>query len=311
MSDVIVHVPATTANLGPGFDCLALGLDLWNTTSFSLLDAGIEIDIQGFGSEILPRDGSNLIYQSMQRVFQFIGCEAPSGISIQCDNQIPLGSGMGSSAAAVLTGILGANELCGGQLSKSDVIHLANELEGHPDNAAAAVYGGLVIVGNNGQKMIAHPMGMIRVGGEILQTAVVVPDFQLSTHEARQVLPKQVQFQDAVFNVGMTALVVQALVEGDLALLSDVMQDRLHQSNRMKLIPGAEAAIMAAKKKGAAAAALSGAGPSTIAFGLEDMQAVAEVMAGAFREAGLSTQSFCLPVTELGAWVERRDADNI
>ncbi len=305
MSVVIVHIPATTANLGPGFDCLALALDLWNSTTFSPDGDQANIEIHGFGSENLPRDGSNLIYQSMQRVFQLIGCEPPAGISIRCDNQIPLGSGMGSSAAAVLTGIFGANELCGGQLSRQEALQLAFDMEGHPDNAAAAVYGGLVINGNNGQKTITHPMGMIRVGGEILQTAVVLPDMELSTQEARSILPKMVSMQDAVFNMGMTTLVIQALVEGDLMMLGEVMKDRLHQPYRLKLIPGAEEAIQAAKNKGAVAAVLSGAGPSIIAFGLEDMQAVADVMVEEFRKAGMDSRGYCLPVSEAGAWVER------
>ena len=138
-----------------------------------------------------------------------------------------------------------------------------------------------------------------------MQTAVVLPDFQLSTHDARAALPRQVSLPDAVFNMGMTALVIQALRDGDLELLGEVMQDRLHQPFRLKLIPGAEAAILAAKKRGASAAALSGAGPSVVAFGLEDMQAVADAMAAEFARVGLKSESFCLPVTETGAWVER------
>jgi homoserine kinase len=305
MSEVIVHVPATTANLGPGFDCLAMALDLWNEVSFSVSGTGIHVEIEGFGKETLPVDGSNLIVQSLQRTFQLLGCESPNGLSILCENQIPLGSGMGSSAAAVLAGVLGANELCGAPLSQVDVLNLAVEIEGHPDNAAAALFGGLVIVGNNGEKLVTRQLGLPRVGGEVLQTAVVFPDFKLSTHDARMALPTQVAFTDAVFNVGMNALVVQALIEGDLVLLGDVMQDRLHQPYRLKLIPGAEQAIKTARMNGAAAAALSGAGPSVIAIGLEDMQGVADAMIMAFRKAGLESQSFCLPVSEVGAWVER------
>jgi homoserine kinase len=305
MSEVIVHVPATTANLGPGFDCLAMALDLWNEVSFSVSGTGIHIEIEGFGKETLHVDGSNLIVQSAQRTFQLLGCESPTGLSILCENQIPLGSGMGSSAAAVLAGVLGANELCGAPLSQVDVLNLAVEIEGHPDNAAAALFGGLVIVGNNGEKLVTRQVGLPRVGGEILQTAVVFPDFKLSTHDARMALPTHVAFTDAIFNIGMNTLVVQALIEGDLVLLGDTMQDRLHQPYRLKLIPGAESAIRIAMVNGAAAAALSGAGPSVIAFGLEDMQLVADAMMNEFHKVGLESQSFCLPVSEVGAWVER------
>jgi homoserine kinase len=305
MSEVIVHVPATTANLGPGFDTLALAIDLWNEVSFDVTGKGYRITIDGFGRETLPVNGSNLILQAFNRAFQLIGWELPKGLSIRCENQIPLGSGLGSSAAAVLSGIMGANELCGSPLSSQEILQIAMEMEGHPDNAAAAMHGGLVIIGNTGEKLITHPLGMIRVGGESLQTAVVLPDFQLSTQEARKVLPKKISITDAVYNIGMTSLVVQALLEGDLTILGEVMQDRLHQPYRLKLIPGAKAAIQAARKRGAAAAALSGAGPSVIAFGLEDMQGVADVMSEEFKKVGLSALSFCVPVTESGAWVER------
>ena len=307
MSEIIVHVPATTANLGPGFDCLAMALDLWNEVSFSATGIGTSIVINGYGADTLPRDGSNLIVQSMQRLFQLTGCQLPAGLSIHCENQIPLGSGLGSSAAAVLAGVLGANEMCGEPLSMEQILQLAVEIEGHPDNAAAAVHGGLVIIGHTGSRLVTYPLGMVRVGGESLQTAVVLPDIQLSTHDARAALPVQVPLTDAVFNIGMNALVVQALRDGDLALLGEVMLDRLHQPYRLRLIPGAEQAITAARKRGAAAAALSGAGPAVIAFGLEDMQAVAEVMMAEFTRVGLQSQSFFAPVSETGAWVERVD----
>lgn len=308
MSEVIVHVPATTANLGPGFDCLAMALDIWNEVSIELVGTTTNINIEGFGKDTLPRDESNLIIQSMQRVFQLTGCQPPAGISILCVNQIPLGSGLGSSAAAVLSGLLGANECCGNPLSIDQILQLAVEMEGHPDNAAAALYGGLVVVGKTGNRLITYPLGMVQVGGEPLQTAVVLPEFYLSTHQAREVLPEQIPLTDAVFNIGMSNLVVQALRDGDMALLGEVMQDRIHQSYRLKLIPGAEAAIQSAKNRGAAAAALSGAGPSVIAFGLEDMQAVADVMTDEFTRTGLRSQSFLAPVSETGAWVERVDS---
>jgi len=305
MSEVIVHVPATTANLGPGFDCLALALDLWNEVSFEVTGDGLVVDIEGYGADSLPKDESNLIVQSMQRVFQLTACHPPVGLSILCENQIPLGSGLGSSAAAVLSGLLGANALCGNPLSSEQILSLAVELEGHPDNAAAALHGGLVIVGNTGSRLITYPLGMVRVGGEPLQTAIVLPDFQLSTRQAREALPKQVILEDVVFNLGMSNLVVQALRDGDLTLLGEVMQDRIHQPYRVKLIPGAENAIRVARERGAAAAALSGAGPSVIAFGLEDMQEVADAMAAEFTRAGLCSQSFLTQVSETSAWVER------
>lgn len=305
MSEVLVRVPATTANLGPGFDCLALALDLWNELSIELTGRGLTIRVHGEGDNSLPHDESNLIWQAMRRVFTLTGCQAPEGVSLLCHNEIPLGSGLGSSAAAVLTGLLGANELCGSPLTREQVLALAVELEGHPDNAAAALYGGLVLVGHTGQRLITRPLGMPRVGGEPLRAAVVLPDVALPTHAARAALPASVPLPDAVFNNAMTSLVVQALLEGDLELLGEVMQDRLHQPYRLKLIPGAAAAIEAAIQSGAAAAALSGAGPSVIAFGLEDLQPAANAMAAAFKQAGVSARTFDLQVSEAGAIVER------
>jgi len=305
MSEVLVHVPATTANIGPGFDCLAMALDLWNDLSIDLAGEGLTIRIHGEGQDCLPRNESNLVWQAMQRVFTLTGCQTPENISLLCNNQIPLSSGLGSSAAAVLVGLLGANELCGSPLSRQQLLALAVEMEGHPDNAAAAMAGGLVLVGNTGMRLITYPLGMLRVGGEPLQTAVVLPDFQLSTHAARAALPTAVPLADAVYNNAMTALVIQALLEGDMELLGEVMQDRLHQPYRLKLIPGSEAAIRAARESGAAAAVLSGAGPAVIAFGLEDMRSAAEAMVSAFDQAGLSTRTFNLQVSEIGASVER------
>jgi homoserine kinase len=314
MAAVSVRVPATSANLGPGFDCLGLALDLWNEATFREAGEGIRLQIQGEGSGHLPRDGRNLIARAALRVYTAAGKPAPSGLEITCQNLVPLSSGLGSSAAASLTGLLGANALLGRPLSASQILELALAFEGHPDNVAPALYGSLVIaVCQDGCAGIERQPGFPK--GEnllvqvipipALEVVVVVPAFRLSTRAARAALPLRVRIEDAVFNLGRTALVVEALRSGDLDLLGQTMEDRLHQPYRLKLIPGAEAALTAARQAGAAAAALSGAGPSVIAFPFSGRAAaVSQAMQAAFRAAGLDSRSFLLSACSQGAVIE-------
>ncbi len=296
---VKVTVPATSANLGPGFDCLALALELWNEAVFEPGASGYVVENEGEGADELPTDHSNLILQSAFAVFDLAGGK-PEGLKIRCRNDIPLSSGLGSSAAAILTGLLGANEVLGKPFGEAQLLKMASDREGHPDNAAAALYGGLVAVLN-------HPEGVIckRFDLPEMTAIVAVPKVDLPTHTARKALPAGVVFKDAVFNSSRAPLVVEALRTGDLTLLGKVMDDRLHQPYRLPLIPGAEAAMAAALKGGASAAALSGAGPSVIAFLEADSdrkEAVREAMVAAYRDAGVTARGFILAVTNEGAW---------
>ncbi len=301
MNAIWVKVPATTANLGPGFDALGLALDLWNEAEFSLPKgggAGWTVEVTGEGAGILPTDASNLVAWAAQRLFKRAGQEAPARLRIHCTNRIPLGSGLGSSAAAAAAGLVGANALLNSPLSIMDLLSLAAEIEGHPDNAAAAFLGGLTVVITGDGDLVVRKIDI-----PPLTAVVVVPEFSLSTHSARAALPGAVALSDAVSNLGRTALVVEALRTGDLELLGHAMQDRLHQPYRLELIPGADAALAAARQAGAAAAALSGAGPGVVAFGKDRLGAVRQAMQDAFRTAGLSTRAFILTVTSLGAQV--------
>ncbi|MDD5370038.1 MAG: homoserine kinase, partial [Anaerolineaceae bacterium] len=236
MNRVQVRAPATTANLGPGFDCLGLALDLWNEATFELSGKGVHVAVQGLGKGCLPEDSRNLVARMALRVFQTAGQAPPPGLSICCENRIPPGSGLGSSAAAALCGLVGANALLGQPLSNETLLALAVESEGHPDNAAAALYGGLVI-----SAALEPGVVLRRVELPVMQVSLAVPQFELSTRAARQALPGQVALRDAVFNIGRAALVVEALRAGDLELLGNVMHDRLHQPYRLRLIPGAGA----------------------------------------------------------------------
>ncbi len=233
------------------------------------------------------------------------GKKPEPGLLIRCFNQIPIGSGLGSSAAAALTGVLGANALLGDPLTRQQVLNLVAEIEHHPDNASAALEGGLVVASLVNGRVIQRPIWDGSIGGDVLQMAIVLPEVILSTKAARAALPRKVLFADAVENLAMTSLVIQALKTGDLDLLGEVMVDKLHQPYRLPLIPGAAEAIEAARHSGAATAVLSGAGPSVIAFGLEGLDQVANAMQKAFSNAGKASRKFVTSVSKVGAVILR------
>lgn len=297
MKRVIVRVPATTANLGPGFDAIGLALDLWNETEFvETTDERFVVSICGEGEKTLPTDEGNLILASALQLATLVG-RSLRGLRVHCINRIPLTSGLGSSSAALLAGFLGANALLGYPFSREEILKIAVETEGHPDNIVPAMLGGLVAsVLREGQivirKLLVSPLAI----------TVVLPDFYFPTTLARQILPEYVSRQDAIFNLSRVVLVIKALETGDLSLLGEVMEDALHQPYRLPLIPGAQEAIQAAKRAGASAVALSGAGPSLIAFSGQPAEArIGLAMQEAFARAGLSSRIFSLNISQSGA----------
>jgi len=297
---VTIKVPATSANLGPGFDTLGLALDLWNETSFSLADA-FSIQVCGEGADKALDGRDNLILRAAQQLAEAAGKTLPP-VHIDCTNRIPFGSGLGSSAAATLTGLLGANALLESPLSNEDILNLAMKIEGHPDNVAPALLGGLVVSTIQDDKVLARKIDVNWAQHVVpLQVMVVVPDFHFSTREARVALPKHVTLKDAVHNISRAVLVTEAFRSGDLSLLAQAMDDKLHQPHRLPLIPGAVEAMKAAKEAGAEAVALSGAGPSLIAFASKTEAAIGEAMKRAFEAAGLTARIFPLGVTSRGA----------
>ncbi len=300
-TSVTVRVPASTANLGPGFDCLGLALTLENQVTLSTHPRGYLVEISGEGAGELPASADNLVVQALLHACQAAGAPPPAGLHVRCKNRIPTGSGLGSSAAAVLSGLLGANALLGSPLSTLEVLRLGTDLEGHPDNIAAALFGGLVLVANPPPGASPpEPVLVRRVVIPSPNVAAVVPAVRLSTKEARRALPQQVSLGDAVYNLGRAVMVVEALRTGDLDLLGRVMGDRLHQPYRFKLIPGADSARQAALEAGASAAALSGAGPGVVAFCRGPAKPVADAMVQAFEAAGVSARGWALRVAERG-----------
>jgi homoserine kinase len=302
--NITIKVPATSANLGPGFDSLGLALDLWNESTFERAD-DFAVHVEGEGEGKLAQGRNNMIIRAAQKLAEHVGKELPAFI-VHCINHIPTGSGMGSSAAATLTGLLAANALTESNLSQEEILCIASELEGHPDNVAPALMGGLVVSTLNEGKVIARKLPIAP-----MHITVVLPDFHFPTKEARNVLPQNITVKDAVHNISRAVLVTEAFRTGDLSLLGEAMTDVLHQPYRIPLIPGAEAAMDAMKAAGASAVALSGAGPSLIAFsqtesGIPQGDAIGSAAKRAFETAGFSARIFQLGVSSRGAEIQIR-----
>jgi len=293
------RVPASTANLGPGFDSLGLALGLYNTVVVEAPAERLEIEIEGEGAGTLPRDATNLVIRAAKARWRGRGSPFP-GIRVRMVNGIPVGAGLGSSAAAVLAGFVLADSLEGGELSKEDLLGPAFEMEGHADNAAAALFGGLVLVTIADGRPVSR-----RVTVPELKVALALPDLELPTRAMRRALPKTVPLQDAASNIGLAALTVEALRHEDYDLLARVAQDHLHQPKRKAFIPGYDRVVAAGKEAGAAAVVLSGAGPSLVAFAADGHAAIAEAMVDAFKAEGLEARSLILNVDMHGLTITR------
>ena len=296
-AQVTVSVPASTSNLGPGFDCLGMALALHNRLTISSVEDGLEVTIRGEGQGSLSTDDSNLVVRAARRLFEEIGRD-PGGLRIQQENGIPVASGLGSSASAVVGGLLAANALAGKPLERPALLSLAMDMEGHPDNAVPALYGGLTLVIQDGQRLIVEPVEV-----PPMKLVVVLPKYRLSTADARAALPETVSMGDAIFNASRLAALVRALAAGDYERLGVATQDRLHQPYRLPLVPGMANAFEAALAAGASAVALSGAGPSVVALGPDGHEEIGRAAQEAFAASGLESRIWVLPVESLGARV--------
>lgn len=281
---VKVRVPATTANLGPGYDVLGLALELYNFIEMEKADK-LSIEIEGEGADSLPKDESNIAYQSAQEVFKTVNGK-PLTVNLKLTNNIPLARGLGSSAAARIGAIKAANELAGRRLTSEQMLNLAVKLEGHPDNVVPALVGGLTVAALKGSEVSFFPYSKVR---NDLKIVVAIPDYEVSTIEARKVLPKDISLVDAIITSRNT-LFTTAILTGEASpeLLSESMQDRVHQPYRKKLIPGMEDVFQAAIKAGAQGAALSGSGSTIAAFSIgnseEKNKEIGQAMETAFNK---------------------------
>ncbi|MEW6769940.1 MAG: homoserine kinase [Bacillota bacterium] len=295
-----VRVPATTANLGAGCDCLGLALSLYNTVAVELAGSGLAITVSGEGEDAVPRDRSNLVWQAMERLWAKAGFPVPAGVRIALKNRIPPGAGLGSSAAAIIGGLVAADALAGGVTAREEILTLATALEGHPDNVAPALLGGVVVAVAEGERVV----GLKFPVAPELKAVVAVPDYRVATAQAREILPPAYPREDTLYNVGRAALLVGALASGRYDLLGFGMQDRLHQPYRAPLVPGLKEVLAAAVDAGAAGAALSGAGPAVVALATRETGRIGAAMLEAFGAAGVRARVLTLVPDNDGALVE-------
>lgn len=299
LARVAVSVPASTSNLGPGFDCLGLALELRNELELSLVEGRgpAIVEIEGEGAKTLPRGESNLLVKAARLA---LPRRLPGRLVLRASNRIPLARGLGSSAAAAVAGLWAGAHLLGLRRSEDELERMAVALEGHPDNVAPCVHGGLTacVLEDGAPRAQALPIH------RSLSAVVCVPAFELSTRKARAALPRSVRREDAVFNLSRAALLPRALETGRVSRLRSLMEDRLHQPWRAKLVPGLEDALAAAYRAGAAGAALSGSGPSVFAFvaGARALL-VGEAMRRAFARRGVSSRWLALDVDHRGVRV--------
>jgi homoserine kinase len=295
-----VLAPATTANLGPGYDCLGLALDLWNelevVVGTAVPDGEPLVEVLGEGAGELATDRDNLVYRAMAFLFQEAGRDIPP-VGLRCHNEIPLKRGLGSSAAAIASGLVAANLLCDKTFNDDELLEMAATIEGHPDNVAAAIHGGLQLVVTDQDRLYAAP---INVPLEL--TAVLfIPDFRIATSDARAVLPDKVSIKDAVYNMSRAALLLAGMATNRPEYFRLATQDRLHQPYRQSLFPAMELLFRAALDAGALGVFLSGSGSTVLALTQGREMTVAYEIAEAAKQAGIDGRVRITQPTTRGA----------
>ncbi len=283
-----VRVPATSANLGPGFDCVGIALELYNEFYFYEPH-----EIPPEGSQRLS--GDSLTHRALAHFSGYLKEKTPE-VHMALKSNVPPSRGLGSSATLTVAGIIAANLIFKANLPEAKLIELAAQLEGHPDNAAPALCGGLVI-------SLLTPQGLVYkkiMPQKPLKAVVAVPDFELATSLARKVLPATIRHTDAVNNTGRFGFLMTSLLTGDYRFLSIAMEDFLHQPYRMPLVPGLKEVIQEALKKGALGSCLSGAGPSILAFVDHDEEEIAAAMVNTWKEYNIEAKAYILDIASHG-----------
>ena len=301
---VRVRVPGTSANCGPGFDCLGLACTVYNDLELRLTrEPGLSITMTGEGATNIPCDNRNIVWRSAQYLLEKAGKDKEyRGAVIHMENRVPLSRGLGSSATAIVAGLTAANALIGNPFNRREILQFATNIEGHPDNVAPAIFGGFTVNAvTNGRVDCFSFLPRFR-----MKFVVAVPNFPLSTRMARKVLPTEVPMKDAIFNIGRASMLVAALTRGNERYLQLGLDDALHQPYRAELIPGMYDVFKAARRAGAAGATLIGAGPCLIAYVLERRhaeEAVGKAMLEAFRKHDVDARILTLDLDTHGAQI--------
>lgn len=298
---VIVKVPATSANCGPGFDCLGLAVTMYNTFTYELLPEGqLELAVEGEGHGTMQASLHNLAFASFYKLWQKL-TDDPTGLRVRMRNNIPLSRGLGSSSSAIVAGLMAANTMTGNTLAKEDLVDLATEIEGHPDNVAPALLGGFTISFMDNKE--THTLRL--EPGKKLKLIALIPAMPLSTAKARAVMPQMIPLTDGVFSMSRAALLVASIIKGDYSKLNLALEDRLHQPYRLPLIPGSLEAIAAAREAGAYQGIISGAGSTLMAYAPMDANttAIGDAMQQCLKLHGLDSSYQILNVDLEGAKV--------
>ena len=252
-----VRVPASTANLGPGFDCMGIALKLYSEADFEQIDTGFEICITNEGKDYVPQNENNLVFRAMKHLYDKAG-KVLDGIRVNVNSYIPVTRGLGSSSAAIVAGLVGANHLLGNKFSTDELLYSAYELEGHPDNVTPALLGGYTVSLCDCGKIVYSKSSV----DDNIKFAAMMPDFYLPTRKSRSLLPMNTHFKNATYNIARAALLSAAFSKGQTELLSVCFRDRIHQKYRFPHIKSGEYIIRAAKRLGACGGYISGAGPT-------------------------------------------------
>jgi homoserine kinase len=300
---VTVRVPATTANIGPGFDCLGAALTLYNGFTFSVMPESapnLEITVTGVNADRVGCNADNMVYQAMKTFYDRIGKPIPK-VKIDIDMNVPLARGLGSSATAIVGGLVGANLLAGEPLSTPQIADLATEIEGHPDNVVPALLGGCRLSASG----VDRPWEVSELAwhSDIIPV-VAIPAFELSTAAARRVLPDSYSRSDVVFNMSHLGLLMQGLATGNRDWLKAALQDKVHQPYRKSLIPHFDAVETAAIAAGAQGLVISGAGPTLLALtDSNSAPAVAAAMKQTWEASGIQTLAIVLQLDTVGVQI--------
>lgn len=296
-----VRVPASSANMGAGFDTLGIALNLYSVLEVSNIESGLEITSLTNGG-MVHNDTSNLVYRAMERVFEEVQY-TPGGIRIHQKSRIPMTRGLGSSSACIVGGMLAANVMSGRKLSYSDILDLAAEMEGHPDNVGPALYGGLCISATDGDKTIVKSTKICHN----LKFAVMIPDFFVATKKSRIALPEKVSLRDAAGNISSALILYHALVSGDFSDLRYGVCDRLHQPYRKQYVDGFDEIVEKTYQNGSLATYLSGSGPTIMSVIDGDDSSFAERMEQFFEDNSHKWKCMILECDNVGSVVSETD----